>query len=80
MLCNLQHNIRFLQDILKNRKSDFLEWLIIILISVEILISVYNSPGADVSSPSNMGEIGHAMVFCSPFFLVDFALLHWWPL
>jgi hypothetical protein len=42
MLCNLQHNIRFLQEILQNRKSDFLEWLIIILISVEILISVYN--------------------------------------
>ena len=38
----LQHNIRFLQEILQNRKSDFLEWLIIILISVEILISVYN--------------------------------------
>nr|CAB3455398.1 unnamed protein product [Digitaria exilis] len=36
------HNIRFLQEILQNRKSDFLEWLIIILISVEILISVYN--------------------------------------
>jgi uncharacterized Rmd1/YagE family protein len=42
MLCNVQHNIRFLQEILQNRKSDFLEWLIIILISVEILISVYN--------------------------------------
>ena len=38
----LQHNIRFLQEILQNRKSDFLEWLIIILISVEILISVFN--------------------------------------
>ncbi|RLM85410.1 uncharacterized protein C2845_PM04G34990 [Panicum miliaceum] len=37
-----KHNIRFLQEILQNRKSDFLEWLIIILISVEILISVYN--------------------------------------
>jgi len=38
----VEHNIRFLQEILQNRKSDFLEWLIIILISVEILISVYN--------------------------------------
>lgn len=38
----VQHNIRFLQEILQNRKSDFLEWLIIILIGVEILISVYN--------------------------------------
>ncbi|KAK1270600.1 hypothetical protein QJS04_geneDACA023494 [Acorus gramineus] len=38
----VEHNIRFLQEILQNRKSDFLEWLIIVLISVEILISVYN--------------------------------------
>ncbi|MQL80571.1 hypothetical protein Taro_013019 [Colocasia esculenta] len=38
----VEHNIRFLQEILQNRKSDFLEWLIIILIGVEILISVYN--------------------------------------
>ncbi|KAH7677838.1 hypothetical protein IHE45_07G109100 [Dioscorea alata] len=38
----VEHNIRFLQEILQNRKSDFLEWLIIILISVEILISVFN--------------------------------------
>ena len=37
-----QHNIRFLQEILQNRKSDFLEWLIIILIGAEILISVYD--------------------------------------
>ncbi|KMZ56870.1 hypothetical protein ZOSMA_8G00090 [Zostera marina] len=40
----VEHNIRFLQEIIQNRKSDFLEWLIIILISVEILISIYNSP------------------------------------
>ncbi|KAG9145646.1 hypothetical protein Leryth_018709 [Lithospermum erythrorhizon] len=38
----VEHNIRFLQEILQNRKSDFLEWLIIILIGVEILISVYD--------------------------------------
>ncbi|CAI9759243.1 unnamed protein product [Fraxinus pennsylvanica] len=38
----VEHNIRFLQEILQNRKSDFLEWLIIILIGAEILISVYN--------------------------------------
>ncbi|KAL8166822.1 hypothetical protein V2J09_008321 [Rumex salicifolius] len=37
----VEHNIRFLQEILQNRRSDFLEWLIIILISVEILISLY---------------------------------------
>ncbi|XVF75481.1 hypothetical protein PTKIN_Ptkin13bG0191400 [Pterospermum kingtungense] len=38
----VEHNIRFLQEILQNRKSDFLEWLIIILISVEIIISLYD--------------------------------------
>ncbi|PIA64675.1 hypothetical protein AQUCO_00100261v1 [Aquilegia coerulea] len=38
----VEHNIRFLQEILQNRKSDFLEWLIIILISVEIMISLYD--------------------------------------
>ncbi|KAL8052194.1 hypothetical protein ABFX02_06G196700 [Erythranthe guttata] len=38
----VEHNIRFLQEILQNRKSDFLEWLIIILIAAEILISVYD--------------------------------------
>ncbi|KAK9061219.1 hypothetical protein SSX86_018399 [Deinandra increscens subsp. villosa] len=30
----VEHNIRFLQEILQNRKSDFFEWLIIILIGV----------------------------------------------
>lgn len=38
----VEHNIRFLQEILQNRKSDFLEWLIIVLISVEIVISLYD--------------------------------------
>lgn len=38
----VEHNIRFLQEILQNRRSDFLEWVIIILISVEIIISVYD--------------------------------------
>lgn len=38
----VEHNIRFLQEILQNRKSDFLEWLIIILIGAEILTSVYD--------------------------------------
>ncbi|KAL2549478.1 hypothetical protein Fot_11008 [Forsythia ovata] len=38
----VEHNIRFLQEILQNRKSDFLEWLIIILIGAEILLSVYD--------------------------------------
>lgn len=38
----VEHNIRFLQEILQNRRSDFLEWTIIILISAEIVISVYD--------------------------------------
>ncbi|XP_009404646.2 protein RETARDED ROOT GROWTH-LIKE isoform X1 [Musa acuminata AAA Group] len=38
----VEHNIRFLQDILQNRTSVFLEGLIILLITVAILISVYN--------------------------------------
>ncbi|WCJ19387.1 hypothetical protein M5689_001680 [Euphorbia peplus] len=38
----VEHNIRFLQEILQNRKSDFLEWLIIVLISVETIISVFD--------------------------------------
>ncbi|KAI7752690.1 hypothetical protein M8C21_029223 [Ambrosia artemisiifolia] len=38
----VEHNIRFLQEILQNRKSDFYEWVIIILIGAEILISVYD--------------------------------------
>nr|GFB32514.1 sporulation protein RMD1-like [Tanacetum cinerariifolium] len=31
----VEHNIRFLQEILQNRKSDFLEWFIIILILLQ---------------------------------------------
>ncbi|KAL8162172.1 hypothetical protein V2J09_013661 [Rumex salicifolius] len=38
----VEHNIRFLQEILQNRRSDFFEWLIIILIGAEILISLYD--------------------------------------
>ncbi|CAN6470162.1 unnamed protein product [Victoria cruziana] len=37
----VEHNIHFLQEILQNRKSDFLEWCIILLIALEIVISVY---------------------------------------
>ncbi|GJV26656.1 sporulation protein RMD1 [Tanacetum coccineum] len=46
----VEHNIRFLQEILQNRKSDFLEWLIIVLIGAEILISVYDIAGKSVIS------------------------------
>ncbi|THU50059.1 hypothetical protein C4D60_Mb06t16090 [Musa balbisiana] len=38
----VEHNIGFLQDILQNRTYVFLEGLIILLITVAILISVYN--------------------------------------
>lgn len=46
----VEHNIRFLQEILQNRKSDFLEWLIIVLIGAEILISVYDIAHKSVTS------------------------------
>lgn len=38
----VEHNIRYLQEILQNRKLAFLEWLIIILIGAEIHIQVYD--------------------------------------
>jgi len=38
----VEHNVRYFLEILQNRKSDFLEWLIIILISAEIVIAIYN--------------------------------------
>ncbi|KAJ0979316.1 hypothetical protein J5N97_014790 [Dioscorea zingiberensis] len=53
----VEHNIRFLQEILQNRRSDFLEWLIIILISVEILISVYNILLNSEISPSIYDQV-----------------------
>ncbi|XP_023740187.1 protein RETARDED ROOT GROWTH-LIKE [Lactuca sativa] len=46
----VEHNIRFLQEILQNRKSDFLEWVIIVLIVAEILISVYDIAHKSVTS------------------------------
>ncbi|GFS45924.1 sporulation RMD1-like protein, putative [Actinidia rufa] len=39
---SLDFKLKFVEEILQNRKSDFLEWLIIILIGAEILISVYD--------------------------------------
>ncbi|KAK9154152.1 hypothetical protein Sjap_001632 [Stephania japonica] len=38
----VEHNSRFLQEILQNQKSDFLEWLIIILLGAEIVIFVFD--------------------------------------
>eukprot|EP00249_Psilotum_nudum_P015050 c25140_g1_i2 orf=1030-1728(+) len=40
-LKTIQNNLKFLLDVLQNRKSDFNEWLIIILISFELSMSVY---------------------------------------
>ena len=38
----VQHNVKFFLEILQNRKSDTLEWIIIILISGEILVSLWD--------------------------------------
>ncbi|CAI8619633.1 unnamed protein product [Vicia faba] len=37
----VEHNIHFLQEVLQNRKSDFLEWCIIGLLTIENVISIY---------------------------------------
>ncbi|XP_054823332.1 protein RETARDED ROOT GROWTH, mitochondrial [Prosopis cineraria] len=37
----VEHNIHFLQEVLQNRKSDFLEWCIIFLLFIENVISIY---------------------------------------
>lgn len=37
----VEHNIHFLQEALQNRKSDLLEWCIIVLLSIENVIGIY---------------------------------------
>ncbi|XP_020578362.1 uncharacterized protein LOC110023341 [Phalaenopsis equestris] len=37
----VEHNIHFLQEVLQNKKSDLLEWVIIILLLIENIISMY---------------------------------------
>nr|XP_043607395.1 protein RETARDED ROOT GROWTH, mitochondrial-like [Erigeron canadensis] len=37
----VEHNIHFLQEALQNRKSDLLEWCIIVLLSIENIIGLY---------------------------------------
>ncbi|KAH6771161.1 sporulation protein [Perilla frutescens var. hirtella] len=37
----VEHNIHFLQEVLQNRKSDLLEWCIIVLLALENIISIY---------------------------------------
>lgn len=41
LFLRLQHNVRFFLEILQNRKSDTLEWIIILLITGEICVGVY---------------------------------------
>lgn len=40
-LKTIQKNVQFFLDVLQNRKSDAMEWLIIILISCELSVSLY---------------------------------------
>ncbi|KAH1228836.1 Sporulation protein RMD1 [Glycine max] len=54
----VEHNIRFLQEILQNRKSDFLEWLIIALIGAEILLSLYDIEVANFHDQDLKYELG----------------------
>lgn len=37
----VEHNIHFLQEVLQNRKSDLLEWCIIVLLAVENVVCLY---------------------------------------
>lgn len=37
----VEHNIHFLQEVLQNRKSDLLEWCIIVLLTIENVIGIY---------------------------------------
>lgn len=37
----IQDNLKYFLEILQNRKSDSLEWTIIVLIGVEICLSLY---------------------------------------
>lgn len=37
----VEHNIHFLQEVLQNRRSNLLEWVIIVLLSMENAISIY---------------------------------------
>lgn len=58
----LQHNIRFLQEILQNRKSDFLEWLIIALIGAEILLSLYDIVHRSALASLQQLRVGDVMI------------------
>eukprot|EP01023_Acetabularia_acetabulum_P031867 TRINITY_DN29824_c0_g1_i1.p1 TRINITY_DN29824_c0_g1~~TRINITY_DN29824_c0_g1_i1.p1 ORF type:complete len:212 (-),score=32.56 TRINITY_DN29824_c0_g1_i1:93-728(-) len=45
----IQENAKYFLDILQNRKSDSLEWTIIVLIFVEIIVSLYDIYTREVS-------------------------------
>ncbi|KZV32344.1 hypothetical protein F511_22601 [Dorcoceras hygrometricum] len=47
----VEHNIHFLQEVLQNRKSDLLEWCIIVLLSIENVISIYEIVRNSVGTP-----------------------------
>ena len=36
----MSENVKYLLELMQNEKSDFLEWIIIVLIGAEILISL----------------------------------------
>lgn len=38
----MQDNVKYFLEILQNRKSDLLEWIIIVLITGEILLGLYD--------------------------------------
>lgn len=38
----IQENLKYFLEIIQNKKSDFLEWTIIVLIAGEIAVSVYD--------------------------------------
>ena len=38
----VQDNVKYFLEVLQNQRSDFLEWIIIVLISTEICVSVYD--------------------------------------
>ena len=38
----VSENVKYLLELMQNQKSDFLEWIIIILIGAEIMVSLFD--------------------------------------
>jgi len=38
----VSENVKYLLELMQNEKSDFLEWIIILLISAEICVSLFD--------------------------------------